>query len=69
MDLKTTIQRWTLFLGVLQVTVGCAIDDRARTHARGALPEKARLRRGVQHSYGGIGEYLNMVRRKKVEGV
>jgi hypothetical protein len=25
MDLKTTLQRWTLFLGVLQVTVGCAI--------------------------------------------
>ena len=25
MDLKTTIQRWTLFLGVLQVTVGCVV--------------------------------------------
>ncbi|HEV2200326.1 MAG TPA: hypothetical protein VGR73_10940 [Bryobacteraceae bacterium] len=25
MDLKTTIQRWTLFLGVLQVTVGCGV--------------------------------------------
>ena len=25
MDLKTTIQRWTLFLAVLQVTVGCSV--------------------------------------------